>query len=375
MRTVYLGTSAFAVDVLERIAATPHRPLLVVTRPDRPRGRGRRVQAPPVAERAGLLGIETIQPADVNAEDARAAIAAAEPEAVLICAYGALLKEPLLSEQEMLNVHPSLLPRWRGAAPIERAIEAGDEETGVSIMRPTAEFDAGPVCLQRADAIRPDDDYGSLASRLAALGGELLVEALDTRPPFREQPENGVIYAHKIEAEDRRLDPRLRADELERRVRALTPHLGAHVELDSGERLGVRRAALAPGVDDIAPGALRVRDGRLLYGAAQGALELLEVHPAGKRPMDAADWLRGRKRIRVTPVAEEITTGPACPSCGEPWLRGTNLAGRYRCVNCLHRFELRSECPNCGAHSTIARMSDTADVTCRNCGGSMLQPI
>ena len=115
MRTVYLGTSEFAVDVLDAVAATPHRPVLVVTRPDRPRGRGRRVQAPPVAERAALLGIETIQPEDVNSEEARSAISAAEPEAVLICAYGALLKEPLLSEHEMFNVHPSLLPRWRGA--------------------------------------------------------------------------------------------------------------------------------------------------------------------------------------------------------------------------------------------------------------------
>src|SRR5215218_2151997 len=119
MRTVYLGTSEFAVEVLERVAATPHRPALVVTRPDRPRGRGRKVQPPPVAERAALLGVETIQPADVNGEEARAAIAAAEPDVVLICAYGALLKEPLLSEHEVLNVHPSLLPRWRGAAPIE----------------------------------------------------------------------------------------------------------------------------------------------------------------------------------------------------------------------------------------------------------------
>src|ERR671915_2614048 len=199
----------------------PHRPVRVVTRPDRPRGRGRKVQPPPVAERAALLGIETIQPGDVNADEARAAIAAAEPEVVLICAYGALLKEPLLSEHEMLNVHPSLLPRWRGAAPIERAIEAGDEETGVTIMRPTAEFDAGPICLQRAEAIRPDDDYGSLAERLAALGGELLVEALDTQPTCREQPDMGVTYAEKIEPRDRLLDPSLRAGELERRVRAL----------------------------------------------------------------------------------------------------------------------------------------------------------
>jgi methionyl-tRNA formyltransferase len=297
MRTVYLGTSEFAVDVLDAVAATPHRPVLVVTRPDRPRGRGRKVQPPPVAERAALLGIETIQPDDVNAGEARAAIDAASPEAVLICAYGALLKEPLLSEHEMLNVHPSLLPRWRGAAPIERAIEAGDEETGVSIMRPTAEFDAGPVCLQRPEPIRPDDDYGSLAPRLAALGGELLIETLDIQPPFREQPDQGVTYAEKIEREDRLLDPSLRAAELERRVRALTPHVGAYIELDSGERLGVRRARLAPGVNSVAPGALAVEDSRLLYGAAQGALELLELHPAGKRPMAARDWLRGHKRV------------------------------------------------------------------------------
>jgi methionyl-tRNA formyltransferase len=297
MRTVYLGTSEFAVDVLEAMAATPHRPVLVVTRPDRPRGRGRKVQPPPVAERAGLLGIETIQPEDVNAEEARAAIAEAEPEAVLICAYGALLKEPLLSEHDMLNVHPSLLPRWRGAAPIERAIEAGDEETGVSIMRPTAEFDAGPVCLQRSEPIRPDDDYGSLARRLSALGGELLIETLDTRPACREQPEEGVTYAEKIEREDRWLDPALGAAELERRVRALTPHLGAYIELEPGERLGVCRARLAPGVNGVASGALEVQDSRLLYGAARGALELLELHPPGKRPMAADDWLRGHKRL------------------------------------------------------------------------------
>ena len=293
MATVYLGTSQFAVDVLERLAATPHRPVLVVTRPGRPRGRGRRLQEPPVAEGARLLGIETIQPEDVNADDARGAIRDAEPDAVVVCAYGALLRDPLLSEHEFLNVHPSLLPRWRGAAPIERAIASGDEETGVSIMRPTAELDAGPVCLQRSEAIAPDDDYGSLSARLAALAGELLVEALDLDPPCREQPEAGVTYADKIESADRLLDPACAADELERRVRALTPHIGAYIERGEGERLGVLRAALAAGVDDVEPGALEARGSTLLYGAAQGALELLEVRPAGGRPMPAADWIRG----------------------------------------------------------------------------------
>jgi methionyl-tRNA formyltransferase len=292
VRTVFLGTSDFAVAVLERLAATEHRPVLVVTRPDRPRGRGQKVGPPPVAEAAARIGLELFQPTSVNEEAARTRIAEAEPEVVCICAFGALLKEPFLSQHEMLNVHPSLLPRWRGAAPVERAIEAGDEETGVTIMRPTAEFDAGPVCLQRAEPIRPGDDYGSLANRLAYLGGQLLVEALETRPAWREQADEGATYARKIEREERRLDPQRTADELERRVRALTPHVGAYVELPSGERLGVRRAALTP-IAELEPGELAVRDGRLLYGAGSGTLELLEVQPEGKRPMSAADWLRG----------------------------------------------------------------------------------
>jgi methionyl-tRNA formyltransferase len=292
MRTVYLGTSDFAATVLDRLAASAHRPHLVVTRPDARRGRGQKLAPPPVAETARLLGIEVFQPDDVNSEEARSTIADAEPDTVAICAYGALIKEPLLSAHEMLNVHPSLLPRWRGAAPVERAIEAGDEETGVTIMRPTAEYDAGPIAVQRSEAIRPDDDYGSLAARLAALGGELLVEALDLEPVFREQPESGVTYAAKIGAEDRLLDPALTADMLERRVRALRPHIGAYVELPWDERLGVNRAALAAG-EGPAPGELATADGRLLYGAASGALELCEVHPAGRRPMEAEAWIRG----------------------------------------------------------------------------------
>jgi methionyl-tRNA formyltransferase len=293
MRTVYLGTSEFAVLVLERLAASPHRPALVVTRPDRPRGRGRRVSPPPVAQAARALGLELAQPASVNAEEARARIAEAAPEVVCICAFGALIKDPLLSDYEMLNVHPSLLPRWRGAAPVERAIEAGDRETGVSIMRPTAELDAGPVCLRRAEPIAPDDDYGSLAPRLARLGGELLVEALDASPPCEDQPRDGATYAEKVEPAERRLDPALGVERLERRVRALNPHVGTWVALADGERLGVRRAAPARAAPDPPPGELAARDARLLYGTADGTLELLEVQPAGGRPMDSAAWLRG----------------------------------------------------------------------------------
>jgi methionyl-tRNA formyltransferase len=161
MRTVYLGTSDFAAAVLERLAASEHRPQLVVTRPDRPRGRGRRLASPPVADAARALGLELDQPESVNDEQARARIAAARPDELVVCAYGALIKEPLLSEQPLLNVHPSLLPRWRGAAPVERAIMAGDEETGVSIMRLTAGWDSGPVCLAATEPIAADDTYGT----------------------------------------------------------------------------------------------------------------------------------------------------------------------------------------------------------------------
>ncbi len=301
MRTVYLGTSEFAVVVLERLAASDHRPQLVVTRPDRPRGRGRRLAPPPVAEAARALGIEVAQPEKVNGWEARELIAAARPDAVVVCAFGALIDEPLLSAHEMLNVHPSLLPRWRGAAPIERAIEAGDEVTGVSIMRPVLEMDAGPVCLAREEAIRPDDDFGVLSRRLAELGGDLLVEALDRRPEFVDQPDEGVTIAPKVDAADRRLDPERRgAVELERRVRALTPHVGTWVELPELERLGVRRARAISGEGDPLPavgepGTLGAgADGRLLLACAPGVLELCEVQPAGGRPMPAADWLRGR---------------------------------------------------------------------------------
>ena len=311
MRTVYLGTSDFAVTVLERLARSAHRPVLVVTRPDRPRGRGRRLAPPPVAEAARSLAIDVTQPERVNEPKARERIAAARPAVVAICAFGALLTEPLLSEHEMLNVHPSLLPRWRGAAPIERAIEAGDEVTGVSIMRPTLEMDAGPVCLAGEERIRRDDDYGSLAGRLAELGGELLVEALDRRPECVEQPEEGVAIAPKIGPEDRRLDLEARSGaELERRVRALRPHVGTWVDLRAGpdgaraggadrdrggERLGVWAARLAvEGTLDAPPGRLAVSGERLLAACAEGVLEILEVQPSGGRRMSVGDWLRGR---------------------------------------------------------------------------------
>jgi methionyl-tRNA formyltransferase len=293
--TVYIGTSEFAAAVLERLARSERqRPTLAITRPDRPSGRGRRLTSPPVADTARTLGIELAQPPSVNDEPTRELIAR-HGGTVVVCAFGALIKEPLLSEHELLNVHPSLLPRWRGAAPVERAIMAGDERTGVSIMRLTAGLDSGPVCLAGSEPIGPEDSYGTLAARLQRLAGELLVRALDERPAFVEQPEQGVTYAEKLGPEDRLLDPARPAVELERAVRALHPHIGARVELPGGELLGVHRAALAP--DTGLERGVHAREGRLLLGASPGALELLEVQPPGGRAMDAGSYLRGHPAL------------------------------------------------------------------------------
>jgi methionyl-tRNA formyltransferase len=294
VRTVYLGTSSFAATVLERLAGTEHRPALVITRPDAPRGRGRKLLPPPVAEKARELELELIQPERLHDDDVLERIAAAEPEAVAVCAYGALIREPLLSAYEMLNVHPSLLPRWRGAAPVERAIMAGDEQTGVSIIRLVAALDAGPVFLQQAEPIHPDDDYGTLAQRLEKLSGDLLVRVLDERPDPVEQGEDGLTYAHKIEARDRQLDFTLPPEAVERQVRALRPHIGARLPLPNGEFLGVLAAKVDGETLAPAGGRVRVDDGRLLLDCNGGALELTEIRPPGGRPMDAGAWLRGR---------------------------------------------------------------------------------
>lgn len=295
MRTVYLGTSEFAGTVLERLAASANRPALVVSRPDRGRGRGRKLTSPPVAALARSLGIELIQPADVNSEESRALIAAARPEALVVCAFGALIREPLLSDRLIYNVHPSLLPRWRGAAPIERAIEAGDERTGVCIMQLVAELDAGPVCARVEEPIQPEDDFGSLSVRLAELGGGLLTEAIGSGAPFVQQAKDGLTYAEKIGPEDRLLDGRQPAVDLERRVRALHPHIGASLRLEDGQPLGVERASVFEGAD-LEPGRLVGLEGRLLLGCTPGALELQRIKPPGGRSIDAADYLRGAGR-------------------------------------------------------------------------------
>jgi methionyl-tRNA formyltransferase len=281
--SVYIGTSEFAAAVLAE-ASPQLGAALVLTRPPAARGRGRRVAPSPVAAMARELGIAVAEPQAL--EQVADEIAALGPEAVVLCSYGAIVREPLLSRYEILNVHPSLLPRWRGAAPIERAIIAGDEITGVSIMRLVAALDAGPVCAAQELAIDSDDDYGALSARLASLGAKLLLAALSGPRRFLEQ-HGEPTYAQKLTAADRILDPGQPAAALERRVRALRPHVGARL----ADGLGVCSARVAQ--EPLAAGELAAREGRLYLGASPGTLELLRVQPPGGRAMDAASYLRG----------------------------------------------------------------------------------
>lgn len=290
------------MSVLERLAASEFRPALVVTPPDRRQGRGRRLASPPAATAARGLGLELLQAESVNDPDSARRIAETAADVGLVCAFGQLIRDPLLSELELLNVHPSLLPRWRGAAPIARAIMAGDGQTGVTIMRVTGGLDSGPIALQRAEPILSDDDYGTLARRLAALGGELAVQALSRRRDgtleLTEQDDSFATYADKIASEERRLDPRRPADELARAVRALTPRVGAYLDLDGGGRLGVTAAEAEDG--NLEAGQLEALNGRLRLGCAEGVLRLDAVQPPGKRPMAAEAYLRGHPVPRLS---------------------------------------------------------------------------
>jgi methionyl-tRNA formyltransferase len=261
---VKLGVAATApvgAAVLDGLARR-HDVSFLLTRPDRPRGRGRRVAAPPAKEVAERLGIPVLQP---ERPDAATEL---DADVIVVAAYGVLIPDALRERALWLNFHPSLLPRWRGAAPVERAIMAGDTETGVTIHRTVKELDAGPIAGQRAFPIGQDDDAGAVFERAAAVGVELLDEVLP-EPTFTPQPEEGVTYAAKIGPEDRLLDWSRPPEENLNRIRALSPHIGAVGELH-GRRLLVWRARIA-----------------------DGELEPLEVQPEGKRRMSYEEFLRG----------------------------------------------------------------------------------
>jgi len=262
-RIAVAATAPFGADVLERLAAQ-HEISVLLTRPDARQGRGRRVAAPPAKVVAERLGVPVLQP-----DRPEPGLDLGAP-VVVVCAYGLLIPEEMLSERSWLNVHPSLLPRWRGAAPVERAILAGDVETGVTIHETVKELDAGPIAAQETFLIG-DGDAGSVFDRAAAVAVRLLDAVLaDPRPSFVPQSADGVTYADKIEPADRLLDLGRPADELVRRVRALSPHIGARAEL-YGRPVTLWRARV---------------------GEA-GEFVPVEVQPDGGRRMDAAAWLRG----------------------------------------------------------------------------------
>jgi methionyl-tRNA formyltransferase len=256
------ATAPFGADVLQRLAKR-HDVAYLLTRPDRPRGRGRELGAPPAKEVAEELGIEVRQP------ERPAELRDLEVNTIVVAAYGAMIPSELLDRALWLNVHPSLLPRWRGAAPVERAIMAGDPKTGVSIIRLVEELDAGPVGDAGEFPIGQDDDAGVVFMRAADMGSELL-DAVLARPRFTPQ-EGEVTYAEKIRPADRELDWSRPPEELHNRIRALSPHIGARGVLH-GRRLIVWRS--------------RVVEGRL---------EILEVQPEGRRRMTLAEFERGRR--------------------------------------------------------------------------------
>ncbi len=302
----FLGTSEFAAIVLERLAGSDHRPAFAVTPPDRRQGRGRKESPSPVAIKAEELGIEVFKCGDVNEPEAREKLLSTGSPWGSICAFGQLIKEPLLSDLPMLNVHPSLLPRWRGAAPIERAIMAGDPVTGVAVMRLVAGLDSGPVAMVEETPIGEDEDFGELSPRLAEIGGNLLVDAIAVAEAgsleWTDQGEDEVTYAEKITADDRRLDPADRADELKNRVRALSPHIGAYLPLEGEGRLGVHRVTV---IDRASwgPGQVVGEDGELLLACGDRALRLDVVQPPGKKPMDGGSYLRGNGLPDIAPQA------------------------------------------------------------------------
>jgi methionyl-tRNA formyltransferase len=261
-RIAVAATAPFGADVLARLSAE-HDVVQLLTRPDSPSGRGRRVAPPAAKEVAERLGIPVAQPERLDESVELAA------DIVVVCAYGLLIPNELLERALWLNVHPSLLPRWRGAAPVERALMVGDDETGVTIHRTVEALDAGPVAARRAFPIGPDDDAGTVYARSAEVAAELLRDVLaQDEPHFEAQPEDGVTYADKIRPEDRELDRGAPAQELVNRVRALSPHIGA------------RRGDLI---------VWRARVGE------DGAFEPLEVQPAGGRRMAYDAYLRGKR--------------------------------------------------------------------------------
>jgi methionyl-tRNA formyltransferase len=307
MRIAFAGTPQFAATALQALLAAGHEVVLVLTQPDRPAGRGMKLQASAVKALAQGRGLPITQPTGLKldgrhaaeAQAARAALQRSQPDVMVVAAYGLILPRWVLDLPRWgcLNIHASLLPRWRGAAPIQRAIEAGDRETGVTIMQMDAGLDTGACLLARQVQIEVDDTAASLHDRLAMLGGELIVEALQRLPRgdlrASAQPNDGITYAHKIEKHEAALDWRASAATLERRVRAFDPFPGATLN-DHGRVIKVWRAAAVHDVPAGAPGeVLSTLPGPLRVACGDGALELLELQRPGGRRVPAQQAFAG----------------------------------------------------------------------------------
>ncbi|NOD99409.1 methionyl-tRNA formyltransferase [Ruegeria sp. HKCCD6228] len=292
MRVVFMGTPDFSMPVLDALVEAGHEIAAVYCQPPRPAGRGKKDRPTPVHARAQALGLDVRHPTSLKPAEEQDSFAALNADVAVVVAYGLILPQPILDAPAhgCLNIHASLLPRWRGAAPIHRAIMAGDAQTGVCIMQMEAGLDTGPVLLRQATDIGPEETTAELHDRLSAMGAALIVEALAKLPGLTPdpQPEIGVTYAAKIDKSEARVDWSRPAVEVDRQVRGLSPFPGAWTEID-GNRVKLLASRLAEGQG--APG--EVLNDDLYVACGQGAIELLRLQRAGKGAQDKETFLRG----------------------------------------------------------------------------------
>ncbi|HEY0775411.1 MAG TPA: methionyl-tRNA formyltransferase [Nocardioidaceae bacterium] len=300
MRVVFAGTPEVAVPALEAIAESSHDLVGVVTRPDAPAGRGRKLVASPVAQRAEELGVPVLKPAHPKDPEFQAQLKELDPDCCPVVAYGALLPQSALDipRHGWVNLHFSLLPAWRGAAPVQHAIWSGDEISGATTFRIVKQLDAGPTFGVVTERVRPTDTAGDLLTRLAHSGAGLLVATLDGIEDgsleAREQPTDGITFAPKILVEDAQIDWTEPAAAVDRRIRACTPGPGAWSTY-AGERIKIAPVALTDGRERLQPGVLEVTKNAVFVGTATDPVRLGEVKAFGKKQMQAADWARGAR--------------------------------------------------------------------------------
>ncbi|MBO9436066.1 methionyl-tRNA formyltransferase [Ruegeria sp. R13_0] len=292
MRLIFMGTPDFSVPVLDALVDAGHEIAAVYCQPPRPAGRGKKDRPTPVHARAEALGLEVRHPVSLKSPEEQAAFAALNADVAVVVAYGLLLPQAILDApaQGCLNIHASLLPRWRGAAPIHRAIMSGDAETGICIMQMEAGLDTGPVLMRQATPIEPEETTALLHDRLSTMGAALITEALTQLPDLtpQPQPDEGVTYASKIDKSEARVDWSRPAVEVDRQIRGLSPFPGAWTEME-GARLKLLASRVAEGQG--APG--EVLTAELHIACGQGAVELLRLQRAGKGAQDRETFLRG----------------------------------------------------------------------------------